>query len=86
MAAKSGLSREQINEGISNVNLLGLGSNIQNSMNKTSIKLTSMYISGNNIAKFYSEIGVISEYPNIDDLVDPQFVNTLFKENNMTKP
>ena len=86
MAAKSGLSREQINEGISNVNLLGQGSNIQNSMNKTSINLTSMYVSGNNIAKFYSEIGVISEYPNIDDLVDPQFVNTLFKENNMTKP
>ena len=86
MAAKSGLSREQINEGISNVNLLGPGSNIQNSMNKTSINLTSMYVSGNNIAKFYSEIGVISEYPNIDDLVDPQFVNTLFKENNMTKP
>jgi NitT/TauT family transport system substrate-binding protein len=86
MAAKSGLSREQINEGINNVNLLGLGSNVQNSMNKTSNNLTSMYVSGNNIAKFYSEIGVISEYPNIDDLVDPQFVNTLFKENNMTKP
>ncbi|MGN6349687.1 MAG: ABC transporter substrate-binding protein [Candidatus Nitrosocosmicus sp.] len=80
MAARSGLNREQINEGINNVNLLGLGSNVQNSMNKTSINLTSMYVSGNNIAKFYSERGVISEYPNIDDLVDPQFVNTLFKK------
>jgi NitT/TauT family transport system substrate-binding protein len=86
MAARSGLNREQINEGINNVNLLDLGSNVQNSMNKTSINLTSMYVSGNNIAKFYSERGVISEYPNIDDLVDPQFVNTLFKENKMTKP
>lgn len=86
MAIRSGLSRDQINEGINNVNLLGLGSNVQNSMNKTSINITSMYISGNKIAKFYSERGVISEYPNIDDFVDPQFVNTLFKENKMTKP
>ena len=65
---------------------MGLDSNVQNSMNKTSINATSMYVSGNNIAKFYYERGVISEYPNIDDLVDPQFVNTLYKENNMTKP
>ncbi len=37
-----------------------------------------MYLA-NDIAKFYSERGVISEYPNIDDLVDPQFVNALNK-------
>ncbi len=33
----------------------------------------------------YTERGVISEYLNIDYIVDPQFVNALLKEKN-TKP
>ena len=86
MSLKSGLSKEQIVEGINNVHLLDLNYNIQNSMNKSSSNTTSLYISGNSIAKFYTERGIISEYPNIDDLIDPQFVNALYKENNMTKP
>ena len=86
MSLKSGLSREQIIEGINNVKLLNLNYNIQNSMNKNSNQTTSLYISGNGIAKFYAERGVISEYPNINDLIDPQFVDALSKENNMTKP
>jgi NitT/TauT family transport system substrate-binding protein len=45
-----------------------------------------LYVSGNDIAKFYAERGVISEYPNVDDMVDPQFVTALLKENNMTRP
>ncbi|HEY0579761.1 MAG TPA: ABC transporter substrate-binding protein, partial [Candidatus Nitrosocosmicus sp.] len=79
MASKSGLSKDQIIEGINNVKLLDLNYNIQNSMNRTSTNTTSLYVSGNYFAKFYSERGVISEYPNIDDLVDPQFVTALFK-------
>ena len=83
MSQKSGLSKEKIIEGINNVNLLDINYNIQNSMNRTSTNTTSLYVSGNDIAKFYSERGVISEYPNIDDLVDPQFINKIFKENNI---
>jgi NitT/TauT family transport system substrate-binding protein len=79
MASKSGLSKDQIIEGINNVKLWDLNYNIQNSMNRTSTNTTSLYVSGNYFAKFYSERGVISEYPNIDDLVDPQLVNTLYK-------
>jgi NitT/TauT family transport system substrate-binding protein len=79
MASKSGLSKDQIIEGINNVKLLDLNYNIQNSMNRTSTNTTSLYVSGNYFAKFYSERGVISEYPNMDDLVDPQFVNALNK-------
>jgi NitT/TauT family transport system substrate-binding protein len=86
MSLKSGLSKDKIIEGINNVKLLDLNYNIQNSMNRTSTNTPSLYISGNNIAKFYTERGVISEYPNIDDLVDPQFVKALVKENNMTRP
>jgi NitT/TauT family transport system substrate-binding protein len=86
MALKSGTNKDQIVEGINKVNLLSLETNIQNSMNKSSSNITSLYVSGNDIAKFYAERGVISEYPNVDDMVDPQFVNTLSKENNMTRP
>jgi NitT/TauT family transport system substrate-binding protein len=85
MSLKSGYSREQIVEGINNIHLLNLNYNIQNSMNKSSSNTTSLYVSGNDIAKFYAERGVISEYPNINDLVDPQFVDVLSKEN-MTIP
>jgi NitT/TauT family transport system substrate-binding protein len=86
MALKSGLNKDQIVEGINKVNLLSLETNIQHSMHKSSSNITSLYVSGNDIAKFYAERGVISEYPNVDDMVDPQFVNTLSKENNMTRP
>ena len=75
MASKSGLSKDQIIEGINNVKLLDLNYSIQNSMNRTSTNTTSLYVSGTYFAKFYAERGVISVYPNIDDLVDPQFVN-----------
>jgi NitT/TauT family transport system substrate-binding protein len=85
MALKSGLSKDKIIEGINNVKLLDLNYNIQNSMNRASTNTTSLYVSGNNIAKFYTERGVISEYPNIDGLIDPQFVNALLEEN-ITKP
>jgi NitT/TauT family transport system substrate-binding protein len=86
MALKSGLNKDQIVEGINKANLLSLESNIQNSMNKSSSNITSLYVSGNDIAKFYAERGVISEYTNVDDLVEPQFVTALVKENNMTRP
>jgi NitT/TauT family transport system substrate-binding protein len=55
-------------------------------MNKSLNKSTSLYVSGNGIAKFYAERGMISEYPSIGDLAYPQFVIALLKENNMTKP
>jgi NitT/TauT family transport system substrate-binding protein len=86
MSLKSGFSKEQIAEGINNVKLVGLGFNNQNSMNKSSSNTTSLYVSGNGIAKFYAERGMISEYPNLDDLVDPRFVNALYKESNISKP
>jgi NitT/TauT family transport system substrate-binding protein len=79
MSLKSGLSKEQITEGINNANLLDLNYNIQHSMNKNSNQTTSLYKSGNDIAKFYAERGVISEYPNVNDLVEPQFVSALIK-------
>ncbi|MGN6351471.1 MAG: hypothetical protein ACTHL3_08420, partial [Candidatus Nitrosocosmicus sp.] len=62
--------------------LYDLGYNNQFSMNNHLNQTTSLYKSGSEIAKFYAERGVISEYPNISELVDPVFVNALLKLNN----
>ncbi len=83
MSLKSGLSKEKIIKGIDNAKLWDLNYNIQNSMNKRLNQTTSLYISGDYIAKFYAERGVISEYPNIDDIVEPKFVTALYNENNI---
>jgi NitT/TauT family transport system substrate-binding protein len=79
MSQKSGLNKEKIIEGINSVKLLGLDTNRQFSLNKNSTQTTSLYTLGNDIAKFYAERGVISEYPNMNDLIDPEFINTLLK-------
>jgi NitT/TauT family transport system substrate-binding protein len=79
MSLKSGLSKDKIAEGINSDKLLDLEYNNQNSMNRSSVNITSLYVFGKDIAKFYSERGVISESPSIDDLIDPQFVNALDK-------
>ncbi len=81
MALESRLSKEQIVEGLQSVKLLDLNYDIQNSMNKSSGNTTSLYVSGKDIAKFYAERGVISEEINIDSVIEPQFVDTLFNEN-----
>ncbi len=86
ISLKSGLSKEQILEGNNKVNILELNDNMQNSMNKNLNQTTSLYASGNDIAKFYAGRGVISEYPDIKDILDLQFVSALLKENNNTKP
>jgi NitT/TauT family transport system substrate-binding protein len=73
MSLTSGLSKEKIIKGIDNAKLWDLNYNIQNSMNKRLNQTISLDVSGDYIAKFYAERGVISEYPNIDDIVEPKF-------------
>jgi NitT/TauT family transport system substrate-binding protein len=80
MSLKSGLNKELIIEGMEGAKLLDLNFNAQVSMNKESNEITSLYNSGNSIAKFFVERGVISEYPNIEEIVEPKFVNELLIE------
>jgi NitT/TauT family transport system substrate-binding protein len=82
MASKSGLNKEKIIEGMNNTKLLDLNYNIQDSMNKNSNQSISLYSTGNDVSKFYAERGVISEYPNVNDIVEPQFIKNLLRENN----
>jgi NitT/TauT family transport system substrate-binding protein len=85
MSLKSGLSKERITDGLKDIKLFDLNYNIHNSMNRTSSNTTSLYVSGNDIANFYTKNGMISDYPNIEGIIDPQFVDTLFKDN-ISKP
>lgn len=64
-----------------NAQLLDLTYNYQNSMDRNSNQSTSLYKTGNDIVKFYAQRGIISEYPNINDLVSPQFVTRLVEYN-----
>jgi NitT/TauT family transport system substrate-binding protein len=80
MALKSGFNAENITEGMDKAILLDLNYNIKNSFNKTSNQATSLYKTGNDIERFYAERGVISDYFNIDDLLDPQFLNAVITE------
>jgi NitT/TauT family transport system substrate-binding protein len=80
MSSKSGLSKELIINGMEGAKLLDLNFNAQVSMNNESNEITSLYNSGNNLSKFFAERGVISEYPNLEDILEPKFVNELFIE------
>ncbi len=81
MSSRSGISKDLIVEGLNNVKFTDLDYNTQFSMNKELKDTLSLYYSGDSITKFYSERGVISEYPDIDDIIEPKFVNELLMEN-----
>jgi NitT/TauT family transport system substrate-binding protein len=80
MSSKSGLSRDLIIDGLNNVRFLDLSYNDRYSMNSQLNETSSLYTSGNSISKFYTERGVISEYPNIENIIEPKFVNELLLE------
>jgi NitT/TauT family transport system substrate-binding protein len=80
MSLKSGLSKELIIEGMEGAKLLDLNLNAQVSMNNESNEIISLYNIGNDFSKFFVERGVISEYPNLEEIVEPKFVNELLME------
>ncbi len=84
MSQRLGLSKDKIIEGLDNVDLLDPNDNIQGSMNKNSNQSTSLYKEGNDIAKFYYQRGLISEYPHIANIIEPKFANVLSLRNNIT--
>ncbi len=80
MSSKSGLSKELIIEGMNGAKVLDLNFNAQVLMNNESKEIASLYNIGNNLSKFYAERGVINEYPNIENIIEPKFVNELLIE------
>jgi NitT/TauT family transport system substrate-binding protein len=82
MSLKTGINKTKVADGMNGAKLLDLDYNAQISMNKKLNQSESLYNSGNSIAKFYAERGVISQYPNIEDLLEPKFINQLLMEKN----
>ena len=77
MASESGLNKNEIISGIKSPKLFDLNYNVQHSMSKNPNQTTSLYKTGNDIARFYAERGVISDYPIIDKIVDSHFASEL---------
>jgi NitT/TauT family transport system substrate-binding protein len=81
MSLKTGINKTEIIDGMNGAKLLDLDYNNQFSMNKELNETQSLYFSGDSISKFYAERGVFSDYPNIEAIVEPKFVNELLMEN-----
>jgi NitT/TauT family transport system substrate-binding protein len=80
MSVNTGVNKTDIINGLESAEVMDLDYNTQFSMNKLSDTTGSLYISGNSIADFFVERGVISEYPNFEDIVEPKFINELLIE------
>jgi NitT/TauT family transport system substrate-binding protein len=79
MSNKSGVGIEEIKNGLDGVVLPSLADNSVNAMNDKSSEATSLYSSGKYIFQFFLDRGQLDEYPNFTQLIDPQFVNALYK-------
>ena len=80
MSVNTGINKTEIINGMDAAKLLDVDYNTQFSMNKELNTTASLFNSGNSIAKFFAERGVISEYPNLEYIIEPKFVNELLIE------
>lgn len=80
MSVKTGVNKTDIINGLEGAEVMDLDYNTEFSMNKLSNTTGSLFISGNSIADFFVERGVISEYPNFEDIIEPKFINELLIE------
>jgi len=79
MSSKSGISESDIVMGFDGIRMLTLSDNINTALNSKSNQSTSIYVSGNEISDFFVNRGQISELPNILELIDPTFAESLFE-------
>lgn len=77
MSMKSGIGEQEIREGLAGVTLPSLEENFNNSMNSKSNDSSSLYVSGKYISEFFLERGQISDFPDFNEILDPQFVVSL---------
>ncbi len=79
MSAKSGIGESDIVSGFNGIRLLSLSDNFNTAMNSKSNQTASLYVTGNEIADFFVKRGQISDLPDMIKIVDPTFVEALFK-------
>jgi NitT/TauT family transport system substrate-binding protein len=80
MSSLTGVSTQEIVEGLKASHVLSLGDNYYYSMKKTN-QSNSLYNSGQYIGKFFVERGQIGEYPSLDSIIDPRFVVDAYRTN-----
>jgi NitT/TauT family transport system substrate-binding protein len=85
MSSKSGISEQEIKNGLESVTLPSLKENFVNVMNNKSHEITSLYSSGKYISEFFLNRGQINEYPDFKQIIDPDFVNALYEEDQINK-
>jgi NitT/TauT family transport system substrate-binding protein len=75
------MSREEVQDGFKGIRILGLKENVE-AMNKSaSSNMTSLYRSGDIIAKYLLDRGQIRQIPDFNKIIDPRFVYTIFGNN-----
>ena len=78
MSAKSGLNKEEVTRGFNGTKLMSLQDNAFISMNPKNTN--SLFASGEFASTFYTDRGVLTENPVLSEIVEPKFVNDLYKK------
>jgi NitT/TauT family transport system substrate-binding protein len=76
MSSASSLSKDEIIHGFDSTKLMTLRDNLMSMTNSTG-NMSSMYTLGKYASNFFTQKGVISDYANIDEIIDPQFVKAI---------
>ena len=79
MSLKSGLSEEEIARGLNGTKLMSLQDNALIAMNNDPKNNNSLFTTGEYAATFYTERGVMTEFPLIAEIVEPRLVKELYK-------
>ena len=80
MSDLTGVSVEEIAQGLNQSQVLDLYDNYYYSMKKSN-QSNSLYNSGKYIGNFFLDRGQISDYPDLNKIIDPKFVTDLFNTN-----
>ncbi len=75
MAKAENMTEEEMGDGVDGVRQPDLRANVE-VMKKTE-KMTSIYYSGEYVAAFFLNRGQLSQMPNLDEIIEPRFINEL---------
>jgi NitT/TauT family transport system substrate-binding protein len=79
------MSREEVQDGFEGIQILGLKDNVEAMTKPGSNNMTSLYQSGELIAKYLLDRGQIRQMPNFDEIIDPSFVYTVLENSSKNR-
>ncbi len=83
MAKAEGMAEEEMADGIDGVRHPDLKESVE-AMKKTE-KMTSIHYSGEYVAGFFLNRGQLSQTPNLDEMIEPKFINKLAGDEEINK-